>query len=73
MTSGALHSILTDGDWTPQRAHNVQTNINGECLLVGANNARVTRRWWECPVLNKATDLGLQHLNRRRLKEDNKP
>eukprot|EP00972_Heterocapsa_arctica_P049350 7263852-Heterocapsa_arctica.AAC.1 len=28
MRAGGLHTILTDGVWTPKRAHNRQTNCN---------------------------------------------
>eukprot|EP00972_Heterocapsa_arctica_P043738 6456465-Heterocapsa_arctica.AAC.1 len=39
--AGALHTILADGVWTPRRAHQIQTNCNGYCLLCGEKNAGV--------------------------------
>eukprot|EP00972_Heterocapsa_arctica_P111055 16350845-Heterocapsa_arctica.AAC.1 len=57
--------------------HNEHPNythfFNGECLLCGAITAGVNHIRWECPTLNKFSNLGLQHLNLRRLKEDKMP
>eukprot|EP00972_Heterocapsa_arctica_P017032 2516255-Heterocapsa_arctica.AAC.1 len=59
MTAGALHSIITDGAWTPQRAEKCTHNVDGRCLLCGGINAGVDHIWWECPALNSIADLGL--------------
>eukprot|EP00972_Heterocapsa_arctica_P049569 7296315-Heterocapsa_arctica.AAC.1 len=41
MKAGALHTILADGVWTPRRAHKIQKNCYGDCLLCGEKNAGV--------------------------------
>eukprot|EP00972_Heterocapsa_arctica_P094325 13910439-Heterocapsa_arctica.AAC.1 len=71
MRAGALHTILADGVWTPQRAHNIQKNCNGKCLLCGDKDAGVNHLWWDCPSLNKYSDLGYLNLKEIRRKENN--
>eukprot|EP00972_Heterocapsa_arctica_P099986 14744727-Heterocapsa_arctica.AAC.1 len=73
MKARALHTIIADGVWTPQRAYKRQTNSNGKCLLCGADNAGVNHIWWECPALNKHSNLGYLNLNKRIQTENNKP
>eukprot|EP00972_Heterocapsa_arctica_P010510 1543339-Heterocapsa_arctica.AAC.2 len=58
MKAGPLHTIIADGVWMPQRAYKKQKQLNGTCLLCGADNAGVNHIWWECPTLNKYSDLG---------------
>eukprot|EP00972_Heterocapsa_arctica_P035706 5252604-Heterocapsa_arctica.AAC.1 len=73
MNAGALHNIIADGVWTPQRAHTNNKNLNGKCLLCEADNPGVNHIWWDCPALNNYSDLGCFNLNKRRDKENNKP
>eukprot|EP00972_Heterocapsa_arctica_P107278 15804067-Heterocapsa_arctica.AAC.1 len=39
MRAGALDTIIADGVWTPQRAHNIHKHENGKCLLCDSNDA----------------------------------
>ena len=41
MKAGALHTIMSDGVWTPQRAYKRTKTSNGDCLLCGERNAGV--------------------------------
>eukprot|EP00972_Heterocapsa_arctica_P006529 955401-Heterocapsa_arctica.AAC.1 len=66
MKAGALHTIIADGVWTPQRANKRQNNSNGKCLLCGADSVGVNHIWWECPALNKYSNLGFLNLNKGR-------
>eukprot|EP00972_Heterocapsa_arctica_P000312 44527-Heterocapsa_arctica.AAC.1 len=34
---------------------------------------RVNRIWWECPALNKHSDLGYLNLHKKRAQDNNKP
>eukprot|EP00972_Heterocapsa_arctica_P028128 4138310-Heterocapsa_arctica.AAC.1 len=54
MKAGALHTTLADGVWTPRRAHNIEQNINGDCLLCGEKNAGVNHLWWDA---ERSTDI----------------
>eukprot|EP00972_Heterocapsa_arctica_P109083 16063001-Heterocapsa_arctica.AAC.1 len=63
MKAGALHTIIADGVWTPQRAHKIQNTSNVECLLCESNDAGVNHIWWECPALNRHSDLGYLNLH----------
>eukprot|EP00972_Heterocapsa_arctica_P096111 14178713-Heterocapsa_arctica.AAC.1 len=73
MKAGALHTIIADGAWTPQRAYKTSNNDNGNCVLCEYENAGVNNVWWECPVLNRHSDLGYVNLNNKRHTENNKP
>eukprot|EP00972_Heterocapsa_arctica_P086272 12717144-Heterocapsa_arctica.AAC.1 len=73
MNAGALHTIIADGVWTPQRAHKLSNNSNGKCLLCGADTAGVNHIWWDCPALNKYSDLVSLNLNKQRETNNNKP
>eukprot|EP00972_Heterocapsa_arctica_P077680 11456282-Heterocapsa_arctica.AAC.1 len=73
MKAGALRTTIADGVWTPQRAHNRQTNSNGQCLLCEFDNAGVNHILWECPALNTYSDLGYLNLHKTRAQENNKP
>eukprot|EP00972_Heterocapsa_arctica_P023369 3443270-Heterocapsa_arctica.AAC.1 len=73
MDAGALHTILADGVWTPERAEKRRANADGRCVVCDAPNTSVEHIWWECPTLNGVTKFGLQKLKQRRTKEENKP
>eukprot|EP00972_Heterocapsa_arctica_P018820 2783285-Heterocapsa_arctica.AAC.1 len=39
MKAGALRTIIADGVWTPQRAHNIHKNSNGKYLVCESKDA----------------------------------
>eukprot|EP00972_Heterocapsa_arctica_P010891 1595332-Heterocapsa_arctica.AAC.1 len=73
MQARALRTILSDGVWTLQRAekHKHISQMGSAFCVMRA--VRGLSTWWECPALNKVTDLGLLHLKQRRKAEDSKP
>eukprot|EP00972_Heterocapsa_arctica_P101104 14901721-Heterocapsa_arctica.AAC.1 len=73
MKAGALHTIIADGAWTPQRTHNRQKHSNGQCLLCESKDGGANHIWWDCLALNRHNELGSLHLHDRRAKETNKP
>jgi hypothetical protein len=73
MKAGALHTIMSDGVWTPQRAYKRTKTSNGHCLLCGERNAGVNHLWWNCPCLNSVTDFNYTSLMNNRKRLDNKP
>eukprot|EP00972_Heterocapsa_arctica_P038385 5652223-Heterocapsa_arctica.AAC.1 len=52
MQAGALHTIITDGVWYPQRAVNMTKNADGRCNLCEKENAGLQHIWWDCPAMN---------------------
>eukprot|EP00972_Heterocapsa_arctica_P082362 12136599-Heterocapsa_arctica.AAC.1 len=73
MKAGALRAIIADGVWTPQRAFNINENSNGQCLLCESTHGGAHHIWWDCPALNRKSELGFLHLHDRRTNETNKP
>ena len=73
MKAGALHTIMSDGVWTPQRAYKRTKTSNGHCLLCGERNAGVNHLWWNCPCLNSVTDFNYTSLMNNSKILDNKP
>eukprot|EP00972_Heterocapsa_arctica_P106381 15672237-Heterocapsa_arctica.AAC.1 len=73
LNAGALHTILADGAWTPERAEMRMKNADGACVLCVAPKAGFEHIWWECPALNGVVNVGLQKIKHRRAKEGNKP
>ncbi len=71
--AGALHTILADGVWTPQRTHKRQNNSNGDCLLCGMKNAGVNRRWWDCYGLQNQSEYSFVRLKEIRNRYQNQP
>eukprot|EP00972_Heterocapsa_arctica_P028915 4254291-Heterocapsa_arctica.AAC.1 len=62
MQEGALHTIITDGVWYPQRAVKRATNADGKRVLCKQYNAGLQHIWWECPAMNSVSNLGWLHL-----------
>eukprot|EP00972_Heterocapsa_arctica_P093573 13803122-Heterocapsa_arctica.AAC.1 len=58
MHAGALHTIITDGVWYPQRAANIANHSNGNCVLCNYENAGLQHIWWECDACNSVSNLG---------------
>eukprot|EP00972_Heterocapsa_arctica_P052397 7710271-Heterocapsa_arctica.AAC.1 len=56
MQAGALHTIITDGVWYPQRAVKRSNNADGKCVLC-KKNAGLQHIWWECPAMNSVSNL----------------
>eukprot|EP00972_Heterocapsa_arctica_P080975 11933921-Heterocapsa_arctica.AAC.1 len=52
MGAGALHTMLADGVWSPDRAEKRRNNADGLIVLCGAPCAGVEHIWRECPALN---------------------
>eukprot|EP00972_Heterocapsa_arctica_P071908 10622134-Heterocapsa_arctica.AAC.1 len=48
MHAGALHSIITDGVWYPQRVANVAKHSDGKGVLCKCENAGLQHIWCEC-------------------------
>ena len=47
MNAGALHTIITNVVWYPQRANNTSKTSDGNCLLCSCKNAGLQHIWWE--------------------------
>ena len=47
-----MHSILSNGVWTPNRAKRANAG-SGDCIHCGLNNADVYHLWWNCPKINR--------------------
>eukprot|EP00972_Heterocapsa_arctica_P076804 11328601-Heterocapsa_arctica.AAC.1 len=62
MQTGALHTIITDGVWYPQRAVRRARNVDGRCVLCEKENAGLQHIWWDCPAMNSVSNLGRLHL-----------
>ena len=73
MKAGALHTILADGVWTPQRAYKRTKTATGDCVLCGEKNAGVNHLWWNCRRPNDITDYNYHGLLIIRKKMENKP
>eukprot|EP00972_Heterocapsa_arctica_P077592 11444510-Heterocapsa_arctica.AAC.1 len=53
MNAGALHTIITDGVWYPERATTIGTNDDGLCLLCKCGKkGGLQHIWWECEACN---------------------
>ena len=50
MVAGALHTILADGIWTPNRARVRGKKTDGKCPLCGIMSS-TEHVLWECPVV----------------------
>eukprot|EP00972_Heterocapsa_arctica_P112953 16434618-Heterocapsa_arctica.AAC.1 len=49
MNAGALHTIITDGVWYPERAAKRGNNRDGICLLCNCGKkGGLQHIWWEC-------------------------
>eukprot|EP00972_Heterocapsa_arctica_P114279 16441644-Heterocapsa_arctica.AAC.1 len=73
MRAGALHTILTDGVWTPKRANKIMNIAMAIVCFVVNKNAGLNHLWWECRVLNKHANFGYLKLNQLRNRENNQP
>eukprot|EP00972_Heterocapsa_arctica_P039478 5813171-Heterocapsa_arctica.AAC.1 len=57
MNAGALHTILTDGVWYPERANKRGKNEDGMCLICKCGQkGGLQHIWWECEACNSVTN-----------------
>eukprot|EP00972_Heterocapsa_arctica_P057674 8507469-Heterocapsa_arctica.AAC.1 len=56
MNAGALHTIITDGAWYPERANKRGKNDDGLCLICKCGKkGGLQHIWWECEACNSVT------------------
>eukprot|EP00972_Heterocapsa_arctica_P035081 5166822-Heterocapsa_arctica.AAC.1 len=73
MHAGALHTIITDGVWYPQRAAKRAKHSDGKCVLFKCENAGLQHIWWECDACNSVSNLGRLQLEAIRTQMDAEP
>eukprot|EP00972_Heterocapsa_arctica_P042748 6304095-Heterocapsa_arctica.AAC.1 len=57
MNAGALHTIITDGVWYPERANKRGTNEDGMCLICQCGQkGGLQHIWWECEACYSVTN-----------------
>ena len=71
--AGAIHTVLSDGWWNPDRANKRGSGKIPKCVLCGCPKGDLDHLAWSCPRINRVTDLGYVQLKRERAQLEGEP